>query len=103
MMLRQDKYEGNMSQHDIRIRILLHLLSHAITCYHLLSLAIACYITCFLYFMSQFIASVFHNSLSNQHLLKTRPSHRSLEMSQTSELVGKAPKTCNSYPDAIFK
>ena len=38
-----------------------------------------------------------------QHLLKTRPSHRSLSTSQTSELVGKAPKTCNSYPDAIFK
>ena len=39
----------------------------------------------------------------DQHLLKTRPSHRSLATSQTSELVGKAPKTCNSYPDAIFK
>ena len=38
-----------------------------------------------------------------QHLLKTRPGHRSLATSQTSELVGKAPKTCNSYPDAIFK
>ena len=32
-----------------------------------------------------------------------RPGHRSLATSQTSELVGKAPKTCNSYPDAIFK
>ena len=39
----------------------------------------------------------------NQHLLETRPGHRSLATSQTSELVGKAPKTCNSYPDAIFK
>ena len=39
----------------------------------------------------------------DQHLLKTRPSHRSLATLQTSELVGKAPKTCNSYPDAIFK
>ena len=27
-----------------------------------------------------------------QHLLETRPSHRSLATSQTSELVGKAPK-----------
>ena len=33
----------------------------------------------------------------------TRPAHRSLATSQTSELVGKAPKTCNPYPDAIFK
>ena len=43
------------------------------------------------------------DSMFNQHLIKTRPSHRSLATSQTSELVGKAPKTCNSYPDAIFK
>ena len=43
------------------------------------------------------------NTHSHQHLLETRPSHRSLATSQTSELVGKAPKTCNSYPDAIFK
>ena len=34
---------------------------------------------------------------------ETRPGHRSMATSQTSELVGKAPKTCNSYPDAIFK
>ena len=47
------------------------------------------------------IAQFFHHS--NQHHLKTRPGHRSLATSQTSELVGKAPKTCNSYPDAIFK
>ena len=39
----------------------------------------------------------------SQHHLKTRPSQRSLATSQTSELVGKALKTCNSYPDAIFK
>ena len=40
---------------------------------------------------------------SIQHHLETRPGHRSLATSQTSELVGKAPKTCNSYPDAFFK
>ena len=39
----------------------------------------------------------------NQHHLKRRPDHRKVATSQTSELVGKAPKTCNSYPDAIFK
>ena len=39
----------------------------------------------------------------DQHLLERRPGHRSLATSQTSELVSKAPKTCNSYPDAIFK
>ena len=39
----------------------------------------------------------------SQHHLKRRPDHRKLATSQTSELVGKAPKTCNSYPDAIFK
>ena len=38
-----------------------------------------------------------------QHHLKRRPDHRKVATSQTSELVGKAPKTCNSYPDAIFK
>ena len=38
-----------------------------------------------------------------QHHLETKPGHRSLATSQTSELLGKAPKTCNSYPDAIFK
>ena len=35
--------------------------------------------------------------------LKRMPAHRKVATSQTSELVGKAPKTCNSYPDAIFK
>ena len=39
----------------------------------------------------------------NQHHLKTRPAHRNVETSQTSEIVGMAPKNCNSYPDAIFK
>ena len=39
----------------------------------------------------------------NQHHLKRMPAHRKVATSQTSELVGKAPKTCNSYPDAIFK
>ena len=39
----------------------------------------------------------------NQHPLKRRPDYRKVATSQTSELVGKAPKTCNSYPDAIFK
>ena len=39
----------------------------------------------------------------NQHHLKRIPAHRKVATSQTSELVGKAPKTCNSYPDAIFK
>ena len=34
---------------------------------------------------------------------KRRPDHRKVATSQTSELVGKAPKNCNSYPDAIFK
>ena len=40
---------------------------------------------------------------SEQHHLKRRPDHRKVATSQTSELVGKAPKTCNSYPDTIFK
>ena len=40
---------------------------------------------------------------STQHHLETRPAHRKVATSQTSEPVGKAPKTCNSYPDAIFK
>ena len=39
----------------------------------------------------------------DQHYLKRRPDHRKVATSQTSELVGKAPKNCNSYPDAIFK
>ena len=38
-----------------------------------------------------------------QHHLKRRPDHRKVATSQTSELVGKAPNTCNSYPDVIFK
>ena len=39
----------------------------------------------------------------NQHHLKRRSAHRKVATSQTSELVDKAPKTCNSFPDAIFK
>ena len=39
----------------------------------------------------------------NQHHLQRMPAHRKVATSQTSELVGKAPKTCNSYPDEIFK
>ena len=39
----------------------------------------------------------------NQHHLKRMPAHRKVATSQTSELVGKAPKTYNSYPDTIFK
>ena len=38
----------------------------------------------------------------NQHHLETRPVHRNMAPSQTSE-VGRAPKNCNSYLDAIFK
>ena len=38
-----------------------------------------------------------------QHHLKTKPAHRNVATSQTSEVVGRAPKNCNSYPDAIFK
>ena len=38
-----------------------------------------------------------------QHHLKRMHADRKVATSQTSELVGKAPKTCNSYPDAIFK
>ena len=38
-----------------------------------------------------------------QHHLKRMPAHRKVATSQTSELVGKAPKICNSYPVAIFK
>ena len=39
----------------------------------------------------------------NQHQLETRPAHRNVATSQTSEVVGRAPKNCNSYLDAIFK
>ena len=39
----------------------------------------------------------------DQHHLKRMLAHRKVTTSQTSQLVGKAPKTCNSYPDAIFK
>ena len=39
----------------------------------------------------------------NQHHLKTRPAHRNMATSQTSEVVGMAQKNCNSYPDVIFK
>ena len=39
----------------------------------------------------------------NQHHLERRPVHKNVETWQTSEVVGKAPKNCNSYPDAIFK
>ena len=38
-----------------------------------------------------------------QHHLKTRPAHRNVAPSQTSEVVGRVTKNCNSYPDAIFK
>ena len=40
---------------------------------------------------------------SYQHHLETRPAHRNVATSQTSEVVGRAPKNCNSYLDAIFK
>ena len=39
----------------------------------------------------------------HQHYLKIIPAQRKVATSQTSELVGKVPKICNSYPDAIFK
>ena len=40
----------------------------------------------------------------HQHYLKIIPAQRKVATSQTSELlVGKAPKTCNSYPDSVFK
>ena len=41
-------------------------------------------------------------SVNNSMRERATPS-RDKATSQTSELVGKAPKTCNSYPDAIFK
>ena len=46
-----------------------------------------------------------HLSLApaSQHHLERRPVHRNVATWQTSEVVGRAPKTCNSYPDAIFK
>ena len=42
-------------------------------------------------------------SQCSQHHQKRKPDHRKVATSQTSELVGKAPKTCNSYPDVTFK
>ena len=39
----------------------------------------------------------------NQHHLETIPAHRNVATSQTSEVVSRAPKNCNSYLDAIFK
>ena len=51
-----------------------------------------------------FLQAISHSShATNQHHLKRRPVHRKVATTQTSELVDKAPKTCNSYPDAIFK
>ena len=38
-----------------------------------------------------------------QHHLERRSVHRNVATWQTSEVVGRAPKNCNSYPDAIFK
>ena len=57
------------------------------------------YLCC--YFL-QFESEICQNEL-DQHHIETRPDHKSLATSQTSEPVGKAPKTCNSYPDAVFK
>ena len=39
----------------------------------------------------------------NQHHLDRKPVHRNVATLQTSEVVDRAPKNCNSYPDAIFK
>ena len=39
----------------------------------------------------------------NQHHLERRPVDRNVATWQTSEVVGMAPKICNSDPDAIFK
>ena len=64
-------------------------------------LALLKYILHLLYKVMDTIASI--RNQFGQHPLKRRPDHRKVATSQTSELVGKAPKTCNSYPDAIFK
>ena len=42
-------------------------------------------------------------NMFNQHHLERRPVRRNVTTWQTSEVVGRAPKNCNSYPDAIFK
>ena len=57
------------------------------------------FIDAYLYFISKTEGE----TEATQHHLKRRPDHRKVASSQTSELVCKAPKTCNSYPDAIFK